>query len=208
MLLQTLGARGQIPLLAMPNETEREARYNATVESGGEPLQRYFNKTVPDRVSTAVAGTVYEDILAGEDGKYANGTDLEDLKKDDILGATRDLLLSELGDKTFLILFLFTLGWSNPDWSYSEKDPIPGYRVFADGHIEIHHRRTHVGTLRIFILSTLGTVILNWSMAHKTTAGAENRWVFESGLILVYCLLNYAYRLLSHHFSIVTKLET
>lgn len=121
--------------------------------------------------------------------------------------ATGELLMSELGDKTFLIIFLFTLGWSNPSWSYGEKDPVPGYRVFADGRMEIHHRRTQVEPLRIFILSTIGTIFVDLTMAGKTKRGHENRWVFASALILVYCLLNYAFRLMSAHFAIVTRLE-
>jgi hypothetical protein len=44
-------------------------------------------------------------------------------------------------------------------------------------------------------------------MAGATQPGAERRWAFASALILVYCLLNYAFRLMSAHFAIVTRLE-
>jgi len=49
--------------------------------------------------------------------------------------ATWLLMKSEFGDKTFLIIFIFTLGWSNPIWVL-DKNPNfrPGYAVFADGH--------------------------------------------------------------------------
>jgi hypothetical protein len=35
-------------------------------------------------------------------------------KSGDVWKATAELLYSEIGDKTFLIVFLFVLGWSNP----------------------------------------------------------------------------------------------
>jgi hypothetical protein len=44
-------------------------------------------------------------------------------------------------------------------------------------------------------------------MSNKTTYGSSNVWVFESALILVFIMLNYAFRLMSAHFAIVTKLE-
>lgn len=60
---------------------------------------------------------------------------------------------------------------------------------------------------RIFILSTMGGLWTNWSMSSRTTYGRENYWVFQSALLLVFIMLNYAFRLMSAHFAIVTKLE-
>ena len=115
--------------------------------------------------------------------------------------ATKELLLKELGDKTFVIIFLFTVGWSNPTGTP------PGYRVAADGRMEIHHRLTHVGPVRTWMLATAGTVYMDLRLTGETTPGKEDRWVFTSAIILVYCLLNYAFRIMSAHFAIVTELE-
>lgn len=109
--------------------------------------------------------------------------------------------MKELGDKTFVIVLLFALGWSNPEG----EDP--GYRVAADGRMEIHHRLTHVSPVRIIVLATLGTVYMDLDMTGATKPGKERFWVFASSIILVYCLLNYAFRLMSAHFAIVTRLE-
>jgi hypothetical protein len=114
----------------------------------------------------------------------------------------------EIGDKTFLIIFIFVIGWSNPLWIIDKNpDYRPGYAVFADGRTFIQHRLTYVSPTRIFLLSTIGTLWPNWAMTGKTTPGKENHWVFWSALILVFIMLNYAFRLMSAHFAIVTKLE-
>lgn len=73
--------------------------------------------------------------------------------------------------------------------------------------MEIHHRLTHVGPGRIFFLATAGTWYIDLGMTGTTKAEKEKRWVFTSAIILVYCLLNYAFRLMSAHFAIVTRLE-
>lgn len=44
-------------------------------------------------------------------------------------------------------------------------------------------------------------------MQGETSPDTENMWVFESALILVYVLLNYAFRLMSNHFAVVSQLE-
>ena len=88
------------------------------------------------------------------------------------------MLRSEIGDKTFLIVFLFVLGWSNPipsEWNANNR---PGYSVFADGRQIIHHRLTDVSPIRIFILAMIGTLWTSWAMAGKTTPGRFNNWVF------------------------------
>lgn len=116
-------------------------------------------------------------------------------------GATSEFILSEIGDKSFVLIIIFTLGWTNPTGAK------PGYRVAGDGRMEINHRKTHVDPLRIFFLVTVGTAFMDLTMTGKTTPGKEKRWVFTSAIILVYCLLNYAFRLMSAHFAIVTALE-
>lgn len=197
-LLQTLGARHQIP------------------QKDPQPDQEVRSETVPESVTAFAKGTQFEEVLKGKDGQTADGEPLP-LPRD-FWHATGELIMSELGDKTFVILFIFTLAWSNPAWAYSKPDPadptrtipdgpLPGYRVFSDGRTEVEHRRTHVGPLRIFLLATTGMLVQDWAMAGETTPGAERRWVFTSAIILVYCLLNYAFRLLSAHFAIVTRLE-
>lgn len=32
--------------------------------------------------------------------------------------------MAELGDKTFLILFIFTIAWSNPGWATGGEVPV------------------------------------------------------------------------------------
>lgn len=127
--------------------------------------------------------------------------------------ATWELMKAELGDKTFVILLILTLGWANPEGAYVEKDsngnvtkfksPAPGYRVYKDGRMEIHPRRTHVWPGRFYILATVGTI---WMNAGGKLSATQAR-VCTSALILVYCLLQYAFRLMSAYFAIVTKLE-
>ena len=57
-----------------------------------------------------------------------------------IAKATWEIMKTEFGDKTFLIVFIFTLGWSNPIWTTAEgkknygPNYEPGHAVFADGH--------------------------------------------------------------------------
>ena len=45
-------------------------------------------------------------------------------------------------------------------------------------------------------------------MSGETESGRENYWVFQSALILVFILLNYSFRLISAHFSVVSRLES
>lgn len=110
-------------------------------------------------------GTRYEKVLEGKDGKYKDGTPLE--KKGNVWKATLELMKYEFGDKSFLIIFLFTLGWSNPMWAHQGGDDRPGYAVFADGHKFIQHRLTNVSPLRIFVLSFVGTFVSDWRNAGK-----------------------------------------
>lgn len=126
---------------------------------------------------------------------------------------------AELGDKTFVILMILTLGWSNPSWVYYNKTPIdesmstkykyeffapiPSYRVYKDGRTEIYPRRTNVWPGRFFILATVGTTWM--SLSGKLVASQAR--VCTSAIILVYVLLQYAFRIMSAYFSIVTKLE-
>ena len=78
-------------------------------------------------------GTQYEKILQGKNGKYADGSEIKKLEGwKAFWHATWCLMKSDFGDKTFLIVFLFTLGWSNP--KIRNSDEYPGYAVFADGH--------------------------------------------------------------------------
>ena len=49
-----------------------------------------------------------------------------------------------------------------------------------------------------------GALYIDLTMRGETTPGRENRWVFESSIVLVYCLLQYAFRVMSAHFAIVT----
>lgn len=67
------------------------------------------NKTVSKSVSKAAEiyaqkHTKYDKLLKGEIPE----------KSGDVWKATAELFYSEIGDKTFLIVFLFVLGWSNP----------------------------------------------------------------------------------------------
>ena len=132
----------------------------------------------------------------------------KDKSNKSLWSATKELIKYEIGDKTFVIVLLFVLGWSNPEpaegWN---KDNRPGYAVFADGRMVIRHRFTDVSPIRIFILAAIGTLWTGWSMTGKTTPGKENKWTFESAGILVFLLLNYAFKLMSAHFAIVTRLE-
>ena len=57
------------------------------------------------------------------------------------------------------------------------------------------------------MLTTIGTLYMDYRLTGETAPGKEDFWVFASAIILVYCLLNYAFRIMSAHFAIVTELE-
>lgn len=130
-----------------------------------------------------------------------------DKKDSSIWEATKELIAYEFGDKTFLIVLIFTLGWSNPLKFRRGNVDRPGYAVFADGRTIINHRLTYVAPTRIFNLATIGTLYMSWNMSGKTEPNQVNNWVFKSAGILVFILLNYAFRLASVHYSAVTKLQ-
>lgn len=82
------------------------------------------NETVPNSVAKLVKGkeySRYEKIVNGKDGKDSDGKDLKDSKISSVWKATRELLLKEIGDKTFVLVFIFTLGWSNPDGKFNHN---------------------------------------------------------------------------------------
>lgn len=99
------------------------------------------------------------------------------------------------------------MGWSNPLWGRRGNIDRPGYAVFADGRTVINHRLTYVAPTRIFNLATIGVLYMSWKMVGEITPNQVNNWIFKSSGILVFILLNYAFRLASVHFSAVTKLQ-
>jgi hypothetical protein len=121
-------------------------------------------------------------------------------------GGFKELFAAEFLDKTFIIIFIFTIAWSNPE-GWGRNYPKPGWLVYSDGSKVINYRRTHVGPGRIWCAATLGTILVDARMAYTTKNVAENGWRLTTALLLVLFLLNYSYALISAHFSIVTKLE-
>lgn len=115
LILKTLDSQNQIPLTG--------DAYNLT------------SPDIKERAINLTKGTLWEKAVAGSDKKDGEGKDL--VLVSDVVGATWSLIKSELGDKTFIIILIFTLGWSNPLWANEveegKKRYVPGYAVFADG---------------------------------------------------------------------------
>ena len=167
-------------------------------------------KEYNERVKKFVKGTKYEKIVAGKNNKDAKGTPLK--RTASLWDGFKELSRAEFLDKTFIIIFIFTIAWSNP-WPNLEgrcgehKNYKPGWYVYSDGSKVINYRRTHVGPGRSWCAATLGTILVDARMAYTTENVAENGWRLTTALLLVLFLLNYSYALISAHFSIVTKLE-
>lgn len=83
--------------------------------------------------------------------------------------ATWELIHAEIGDKTFLLIIIFTMAWStwhlNDDKDEPSQSAVTGAEeslISLDYLAKKMEQRVSANPIRIFVAASLGTILVNW----------------------------------------------
>ena len=176
---------------ATQNKT-REEKY-ATLSKGYMPTITYKDDTGSTVTETAPLST--------DDAKLVDISKL--ILSKDVGSATFEFMKQEIFDKTFVLMIIFTISWTNFRQNKVHHDHVH----VKSGEIHLKEIIININPIRIFINCTLGMIIMDWWGIAKQENLYANLSKFAVSFVCVASLICYMYSICHVQLTNLTKLE-